>query len=266
MRLADLQGLFQASVLAEAPSPELLAQFRAPERADNIADVFAVYSDGFRLRMAEFLTHDYPVLSATLGEAAFDALVETYWRQRPSTFRNARWIGAALPEFLRATQPYRDDLFVRGLAALEAALTRSFDAEDAPELSIQALAAMREADWPHLRLGFAPSVVLVESDTAALAAYERAQEGEPLPEPRAGESFRLLVWRRALDVHYRALDEQEAMALGEAMGGAPFAEICALLAFAEPDADEGETTQAAGALLARWFADGLIVAAVAAPD
>lgn len=264
MKLFELQGLFQASVLAEAPAPELLAQFRAPARAASISETFAIYRDGFRLRMGEFLTHDYPVLSAALGEAAFEALVDAYWRAKPSHFRSARWFGAGLPEFLRATPPWRDDAFVCSLAALEEALARSFDAEDAPELGIGCLGAMGAEEWPRLCLGFHPSAILVETDAAALAAYEQCQEGLPLSEPRAGESLRLLVWRHELDVQYRALDASESMALAEAMGGAPFEEICALLAFA--GAREADTAQAAGALLARWFADGLIVAALATPD
>jgi hypothetical protein len=266
MKLFELQGLFQASVLAEAPAPELLAQFRAPARAESISETFAIYRDGFRLRMGEFLTHDYPVLSAALGEAAFEALVDAYWRAQPSRFRSARWFGAGLPEFLRATPPWRDDGFVCGLAALEEALARSFDAEDAPELGIGCLGAMSAEEWPRLRLGFHPGAILVETETGALTAYEQAQEGASPSEPCAGENLRLLVWRRELEVQYRALDAGEAMALAEAMGGAPFAEICALLAFAGADAQEVETAQAAGALLARWFADGLIVTALPTPD
>lgn len=260
MNLAELQALFQTSVLAETPSPRLLSLLHPPPRAEKAAETFAVYHDGFRLRMIEFLSTDFPVLRAALGELAFDAMVEAFWRARPSTFRNARWIGAGLPDFLRDTPPFCDDGFVRGLAALEEGLSRSFDAEDAAALPIEALAAIREADWPRLCLVFDPSVLVIDTDVAALAAYEAAQAGEPLPQPAAAGAMRLLIWRREWEVSYRALEDDEALALIEAMSGAPFEEICSLLAFARSGRDGEPVVQTAAGFLAQWFADGMIVA------
>jgi len=265
MSLADLQNLFQRSVLAETPDPRLLALLRPPTRAETSADTFAVYHDGFRLRMAEFLAHDYPVLREALGEADFAALAEAYGRARPSTFRNARWFGAGLPDFLGATPPFSADVFVIGLARLEAALTKSFDAADEAELPIEILGATREEDWPRLRFAFHPGVAIIQTTAGARAAFEAFQAEAPLPETGGETQLTLLVWRRDLDVNYRALDETESLALGEARAGAPFGEICAALAFAEPGRASEEMAAVAGGFLARWFADGLIVAAAPAP-
>jgi hypothetical protein len=271
MRFAELQSLFQASVLAAEPSPGLLALLRPPARAESVAETFAVYHDGFRLRMAEFLANDYPALRSALGELAFGAMAEAFWRARPSTFRNARWFGASLPDFLRATPHYCTDSFVCGLAALEAALAKSFDAEDAAELPISALAATRQEDWPQLRLSFHPGVVVVETSQAALAAYEAARTGEVSLQSggevslQSGGAVRLLVWRREMDVNYRVLEDGEEMALVAAMSGAPFGEICSLLAFANPQTPAEELAMAAGNDLARWFADGMVMAVAPAP-
>jgi hypothetical protein len=266
MKLADLQRLFQESVLAEAPAERLLSLLRQPARADHVAGAFAVYHDGFRLRMAEFLANDYPALSACLGELAFDAMVEAFWRARPSKFRNARWVGAGLPEFLRTTAPWSHDTFVCGLAALEAGVAQSFDAEDAPSLPIEILGATHEEDWPRLRFSFHPGLVMVETTAPALAAYEATQSDEPAPEPEAGPALTLAVWRQEFEVQYRALDEMEALALPEALAGARFGEICAMLAFARPDETQEWMAATAGGFPARWFADGVIVAASPAPD
>jgi hypothetical protein len=263
MKLAELQSLFQESVLAAEPSPRLLALLRRPARAGSVAETFAVYHDGFRLRMMEFLANDYPVLRAALGELAFGAMAEAFWRARPSRFRNARWFGGSLPDFLRTTPLYSGNSFVCGVAAIEGALAQSFDAEDAAELPISALAATREEDWPRLQLGFHPGVVLVETSRAALAAYEAAQTGEA--SLQSGCAVRLLVWRRDLDVNYRVLEDGEELALVAAMSGAPFDEICSLLAFANPQRPAEKLAMAAGNYLARWFADGMIVAAAPAP-
>ena len=211
--------------------------------------------------MAEYLSNDYPALREAMGDEAFGALVEAYAKARPSTFRNARWVGAGLPAFLRATPPHADDRFICGLAALEAALAKSFDAADAAELPIESLGVTGEEDWPRLCFGFHPSVIVVETTRDALAAYEAVQAGDPAAQARHGENVTLVVWRRELDVHYRVLDDLERIALTEAMAGAAFAEICASLAFARPGRDDSETAQAAAGFLARWFSDGMIVEA-----
>lgn len=277
MKLADIQAAFQASVLAEAPSPDLLSLFRPPTRAEKIDDVFAVYHDGFRLRMAEFLENDFPVLRAALSDELFGEMAEAFWRAHPSTFRNARWFGARLPEFLRDSEFFGDAHWIAGLAALEAAMSHAFDAEDANALPVAALGVTPAENWPRLRFGFHPSLVLVDCPAESLSRYEAAQEEaeeearEAADEqaeqgnPPQGELV-VLVWRNDLDVNYRALEEWEALALREILRGATFGEACTLLAFARSgEAADALTMEAAG-FLARWFADGLIVAAQARAD
>jgi hypothetical protein len=262
MTLAELQAQFQSNVLGESPQPDFLRRLSPPARAENIEQTFAVYHDGYRLRMAEFLANDYPILRAALGDEDFSALVLDYVSAKPSRWRNARWIGAGLPEFMRATSPYAERALLRGLAALEAALGRAFDCPDETPLAVEILGVTPQADWPRLRFAFHPSVALIEIPAAALACYEAAQKQEtPDLEACGEERLSMLVWREGLEVQYRPLDALEAMALREAQGGAPFGQICSLLAFGRPgDSSEDLTMTAAGFLLS-WFSEGLIVAA-----
>jgi len=264
MKLAKIQAAFQASVLAEAPSPDFLRLLRPPTRAARVEDVFAVYHQGYRLRLAEFLAHDYPLLREVLGDEAFGAIVEAYIAAQPSPYRSARWYGAGLADFLRATPPFSQDSLACGVAALEAAMTRSFDAADATPLPVEILGVTPPDDWPRLRFGFHESIELVDLSAEALAAYEAVQTEE---EAAPGEGdVAVLVWRQELEVNYRALDELEALALRELIRGATFGETCALLAFARPNENAEELTMEAANFLARWFADGLIVAAAPAEE
>jgi hypothetical protein len=261
MRLAEFQTRFQSAALG-AQDPEFLAQLAPPARADTIDELFAVYRDGYPLRMAECLAQDYPTLREAFGDEIFADIVRAYVAAHPSHFRNARWIGAALPEFLRATPPFADNALACGLAALEAALSLAFDAADATPLPIEILGATPEEDWPRLRFGFHPSLVLAEANGAALAVYEAAQKAETVDPSRLDEAaLPVLVWRDGLTVRYRPLEELEALALREARAGAGFGEICALLAFARPDEAAEQVTLRAAGFLANWFAGGLIVAA-----
>jgi hypothetical protein len=254
-------------VLAETPAAAFWAQLRPPARAEHIAEVFAVYHDGFRLRMAEFLSHDFPVLREALGDEVFGAIAEAYIEARPSRHRNARWFGAGLPAFLAQTPPFAGDAFARGLAALEEALARGFDAADAPGLPLDRVGATPPEDWPRLCFGFHPSVLLVEAPLAVLRCYEAVQAGQADfdPAPFGDEQGVILVWREGLDVRYRPLEADEALALREAASGKPFGEICALLAFARPAEPAEGVAMTAAHFLGSWFADGLIVAAAPQP-
>lgn len=262
MTLAELQAQFQSNVLGELPQPDFLRRLSPPARADSIEQTFAVYHDGYRLRMVEFLANDYPILREALGDEDFSALVLDYVAAQPSRWRNARWVGAGLPEFMRTTPPYAECAVLCGLAALEAALSRAFDCADETPLAVEILGVTAQEDWPRLRFAFHPGVALIEIPAAALACYEAAQKEEtPDLEACGEESLSLLVWREGLDVQYRPLDALEALALREALGGAPFGQICSLLAFGRPeDLSEDLTMTAAGFLLG-WFNEGLIVAA-----
>ncbi len=263
MKLAQMQALFQMSVLGEKPDPAFLEHLSPPTRAERIEDVFAVYHEGFRLRMAEFLSNDYPVLRAALGDDAFEEIAAAYAAARPSRFRNARWFGAGLPDFLRQTPPFCEDRTACGLAALEAGLAQSFDAADAGALPLEILGVTPQEDWPRLRFCFHPAVVMVEATAAAVACYEavQAEQSDPDLSDVGEEEVAILVWRAGLDVNYRPLDDLEALALREALRGAPFGEICGLLAFARPQEPAEELTMTAAGFLGQWFSAGMIVAA-----
>jgi hypothetical protein len=259
MTLADLQRRFQAAVLSGEDDPALLAAMQEPPGDDRIETRFAIYSDGYRLRHAEFLANDFSALRETVGDEMFGAMVEAYIAARPSTFRNARWYSAGLPDFLRATPPFSDDPCACALAALEGALGQAFDADDAAPLAIDALATTPMNDWPALRFRLHPAAELVASSDAALAAYRAAQD-EGAAQVFAGDEKRdVLVWRQALEVRYRALSPLETLALREIISGARFGDLCGLLAFARPEDSAEDLTAQAAVFLAQWFADGLIV-------
>jgi hypothetical protein len=67
----------------------------------------------------------------------------------------------------------------------------------------------------------------------------------------------LRVWRRDLSPHFRAIDLIEQQALLMACHGASFAAICSAIA---PRMESSRAPEVAGALLAGWLQDGLIIA------
>ncbi|MGC2223044.1 MAG: DNA-binding domain-containing protein, partial [Methylocella sp.] len=94
MKLAELQMRFQGGIVKGDNA--ILASIVDSRRTDR-ATLFAVYHDAYRMRLAEFLSHDFPVLRVHLGEEAFGRLVEDFIESAPSRQPNARWYGTRLP-------------------------------------------------------------------------------------------------------------------------------------------------------------------------
>lgn len=253
MTLAILQTVFQQSVLGG--TQDVLADI-LPSRWLDSAARLAIYQHAYRARLAEFLSHDYPVLRDILGDDAFGEIVAAYIDATPSLHRNARWYGAALPEFLRSQEPWSAARVLGDLASFERALAEAFDAQDDPGLDAAALADVEPEGQPRLRFIFSASLRLLRLAQGIVAAYEAALEDAEVPPPDSDVEETVLIWRDAtLESVYRRLDADEALALNAARNGARLEEICALLALRHsPETAAAE----AGLCIARWFADGLV--------
>lgn len=252
MTLAELQDRFQAEILSEEP---IAPRFVANSKKTNAETLFAVYHNAYRLRLAEFLSNDYPVLRNYLEDKEFGSLVEAYILSAPSRVRNARWYGARLPEFMGTYARLENDLQAIDLAHFERALADAFDAADGPRLSIDVLAAVSAEGWPSISFKFHPSCELLDLAVGTAALYEAARDGQELPLIDEGEEH-ILFWRSSdHQSSYRLVAPDERLALIEASAGKSFAEICSLLQFQ----GSGESVIArAGEFLAQWFAAGLI--------
>ena len=217
---------------------------------------FAIYREGYRLRLIESLATDYPATRAVLGEDRFDALARAFVEAHPSPYSNLRWYGAELAEFMRARCDL-DDTPSASLAAFEWAIAGAFDAADAHAVTAEDMACMPPASWPRLVFALHPSVRRVEVPLPVPELWKAATAGAPLPPvaTAGSENASWIVWRKELGVLYRRLDRDEAEALDRAAAAATFAELCARLAAHVPEA---ETPARAAVLLRRWIEDGLV--------
>ncbi|MGH6851820.1 MAG: HvfC/BufC family peptide modification chaperone, partial [Methylocella sp.] len=247
----ELQLRFQAGIVKGDNA--ILASI-VDSRRTNRATLFAVYHDAYRLRLAEFLANDFPILRVHLGEEAFGRLVEDYILSAPSRQPNARWYGTRLPEFMQKTAPWRSNRSAVDLARFERALSDAFDAPDAPVSTLDALRDISAEDWPRLAFEFQPSVRLLDLERGTAQIYAALAEQEEAPAIQQGEEA-IVFWRNDGQSFYRPVAEDERLALLEAGRGKSFEDICALLAFQGNGA--GVTQRVAG-LLSQWFADGLV--------
>lgn len=255
--LPALQRLFEAcltNVDGDGPPAAMLALTRSDARA-GAAQRFAVYAYAYRARLLEALQQDFPALHALVGEAMFDRLGRRYIEAHPSTTPSLRWFGRHYAEFLRRAEPGQP--LWSETAAFEWAQGEVFDAPDVATVGLAVMASIPPRAWADMRLLMHPSLHLLPLCWNVPARVAAQSRGEPLPDAVENtQPVTWLLWRRDLDIHWRALSIDEAAALGATGDNASFGEICECLCeWIDPD----QVALHAAGLLKRWLNDGLIV-------
>lgn len=254
MNLSALQQSIQQAVMASAatPPPELVGDERADARSR-----LAIYRHGYRARLREALSGEFPGLGQLAGRR-FQRLLDRYIDACPSEHYNLRWYGAGLAAFLRYALPWRDRPALAEAAALDWAISTCFDAADEPAVDAASLACVAPQDWARLRLH--PPRHLQWLTIGSNVDAFRAAADRDLARPhlrRYATPRPLIVWREATTVRYRALGLDEHALLSAAAGGAAFTSLCELAATRWP----AETAMPRlSALLHGWVGAGLISA------
>jgi hypothetical protein len=215
-----------------------------------------IYYDAYRLRLIEALATDYEALRTLMGTADFNSACRAYIESTPSTYRNVRWYGGALPQFLQTTAPWSEQPILGEIALFEWTLTLAFDAPDDPIVSFDELAALPGEQWPTVSFALHPCVNLLSLRTNAPAFRKASDAGEALPEVTLAEApVSWLIWRREYTTCFRSLSEPEAWALRTVQEGTNFSTLCEGMC-GWFDAEEA-APQAAG-FLRQWVDDQLI--------
>jgi hypothetical protein len=253
--LAVTEALFQDYVLGT--DARITAEIHGPDEGFRAARL-AIYRDAYRLRLIEVLGSDYEALKAHCRNE-FDALAAQYLEAHPSTFRNVRWFGEKLADFLRSDPRYADRPLLADLARFEWTLGLAFDAPDLQPVTFEQVTATPAEHWPGLRFEPHPSLRVVCLRTGAVALWSSIQAGRsPAGQPGADEgSADWAIWRKALSPYFRSLDKDEAWALGALRAGSSFGELCAGLCDWLPEADAAPR---AAQLLRGWVEEGWIAA------
>jgi hypothetical protein len=215
----------------------------------------AVYSNAYRVRLADALAANMPRLKQLLGDEQFDAVAAEYVDTHPSRFASIRWFGDQLADVLADSHPSQP--WIAELARWEWALAASFDASDATAVGVEALAAVAPGDWADLRLQFHPSVQYLELATNAQALFKALSEEQHPPQPALlAKPQPWLLWRQDLKTQYRSLDPAESAALRTMRDGGTFGAMCEALCEWH-DADE--VPLIAAGMLKRWIVEEQLI-------
>ena len=218
-----------------------------------------IYAHGYRARLLEALTTEYPGLSALAGEQDFDTLGHAYIDAHPSSFFNLRWFGDQLPAFLRASYPAEPAW--SEMAAFEWAMGLAFDSPDIEALAFETVAAAPGEAWPGLKFRMHPGVQRIDLEWN-VAEFWKAVDSQQTPDPIAQKSAQKssaqawVVWRKKLRTYFRSLDADEAWAMDALISGQNFAEICAGLC---QWVAEDQVALHAASFLRNWIIDDMVV-------
>jgi hypothetical protein len=249
--LSQLQSDFQAYLLDTNKGAAFTKQI-VNDKKVGVKTRLGIYADAYRLRIIEALANSYPILKALLGDDLFEKAARLYIDKYPSTYRNMRWVGDEMHAHLQANFPQYP--IAAEMATFEWALGLAFDAEDAPILTLQDLAAIPPENWADLRFKFHPSMQLLTFKFNVVRFWQ-ALNNEEAPPKLAEINEPCVVWRKNLNSHYRSLDITEYSAIQAIIAGASFGELCEKL---QENGDAETATMQAAQYLAGWLNEGLL--------
>jgi hypothetical protein len=248
---ATQQQILQA-VLAEKVLP--LTAIRGDEIADADARL-AVYRHGYRIRLHDALKVEFAGLQCMAGRQ-FDALLNKYVEAHPSGHYNIRWHGAGLGAFLDYAAPWRNKPQLAEMARLDWAISTAFDAANESSKSMADLSEVPPDAWARLQLSLQHNLQVIACSHNTDAFRRAADRGDTRPRLRHfAEPRQILVWRKAMTVHYRLLEDDEWQVLGAAIRGESFASLCEQLAHYH---GEEAAMPRMVTLLQDWLESGLI--------
>ncbi len=216
------QALASEGAEGEIPSSRL-AELVKPSHSLSPEERVEIYHEMYLLRMEEALASDYPALKHFLGEEAFLALVKDYVQRYPSRSYTLNRLGDHLPQFLSEETGRPHAAFLRDLAALELAVTQSFDEEESPLLSLDQVQAIPPEVWGTSRLRASASLRLLELKHPVLEHLDAYKRDLPSPHPRRKASY-VVVWRRDYTVFRMELTRAEFTLLQSLAEGTPLGE------------------------------------------
>jgi hypothetical protein len=248
--LASIERRLARAIAGNEDAGDLLR----PNRQGGEARL-SIYREGYRLRLAEALGSNFPILKAVLGDDDFERMAFDYIEDHPSQSPSIRWFGEHLVEWLAADDARIGHPSLIDLARMEWALGTAFDGPDAEALGFADLSTIAPERWPQLRFAPHPCVRVialswnVEPHWKALTADVNAETEAPVE-----VGHHLLVWRNALETQWRSVENDEAELLIACFAGEDFSMLCLR---AERRHGE-EAAQRVAGLLRAWVEAGIL--------
>ncbi len=177
-----------------------------PHSRLDVSQQFAIYSDGYRIRLIKAIRSDYPILLKLLGDSEFDSMARAYIEKNPPTSYNLDFYPHKFAEFIGKNS---GNSFAVALATLEATIAEVFMLPDSKPLSPESLNGISVEDFGEMRLKLRTAHKLLCFDYQINDFLTLARAGDNLPPVPLPTSSWLLVLRHNNEVQRHNLSEQE---------------------------------------------------------
>ncbi len=238
-----------------AEQTRFLSEIAADDDVPPSSIGMGIYRNAYRARLIGALESGYERTRRWVGEEAFEAAAAHYILTQPPSSWTLDAFGAQFPDLL--AELFAGDAEVAELAWLEWHMQQAFAAVDLTELGAAQLgsAGLDESDWENLRFTMAAGFTAreVSHDLSGLWAQLREDTTHQAENPPRAD-YALIVWRRAMQPHFRLLEPSEFSALSQLIDGATLGQTGTALE------QVGSDPAQLGQWLATWLSEGLFAA------
>ncbi|MDX1923079.1 MAG: DUF692 family protein [Alphaproteobacteria bacterium] len=172
----------------------------------SASDQLDVYINGYRYRLYNVTSEDYPVLKYALGTDTFDTMLMDCINKIPATHFNIARYSIHVPEFLASHETATP--FALEIAQLESAIAQLMDAPETPPLTPQHLSHLTPEALMESTLAPRKALQLFAFSYPVNDYFQAVKNDQSPPRPEMQNSF-LAVYRHEDDVWRLPLEEHE---------------------------------------------------------
>jgi hypothetical protein len=214
-----------------------------------------IYKEAYSLRLIECLESNFSALYAYLGTEEFHRLAQAYSAQHPSSYRSIRWFGDLLPQFLKHYYPNNPHL--AELADFEWKMSLSFDAADAPRVSVEDMMLTPSESWATMHCVVHPSMQRINYSWNVIPIWQALTHDQKLPElQQTTPPTSWILWRDpTYQIKFYSLSPEEAWAFDALIQEISFEQLCeGFCTWIKPE----EVGLRAASYLKGWIQQGML--------
>lgn len=217
-----------------------------------------VYINGYRYRLFDTVSEDYPALRVYLGDELTSLLIRSYVEATPSVYFNVGHYIVGLPGFMEATTivPEEKRDVALEIAHVEAAMSRLFDAENSTSLTQEDLQAIDPEMFLSLQLPLRKASALFYCRHDIDGYISEVSEAASAIAPNSVTSP-LLVYRDDSTVWRLPLEDDEYKMLSLLNEGKAIGEVIELF-HADSDISEDVLIGNLQQYFVRWLRHGVL--------
>lgn len=222
------------------------------------SDQLSVYVNGYRYRLFDVVSEDYPVTRGYLGDSTMDELIKEYVEATPSHHFNLSLYCRNLPSFAASRNYLKKDKFAIELLELETAITSIFDRQETNSLDRTCLSSINPEQFIETKLQPRKALSLYEFDYPVSEYYRDIKDGKKKSKPEKRKSY-VAIYRHDDEMHRLELEHNEYDLLKLLFADKNIGEALESL-IAEKDISGEELAEKFQQWLGRWVSGGLLAA------